>query len=74
MGAKLEALEADAMALTEEERVELAERLLASLSREDGVEDAWSAEIRRRIAAIEAGEMKYVPVEEAIVRARKAIE
>ena len=37
MGTKLEALEADAMALSEEDRVESAERLLASLSPDDGV-------------------------------------
>ena len=74
MGAKPEALEAGAMALSEEERVELAERLLASLSEDSGVEEAWSAEIKRRVLALEAGEMTYVPAQEAIARARKAIE
>lgn len=74
MGAKLEALEADAMGLSEEERVELAERLLASLSGGTEIEKAWSTEIKRRVLAIEAGDMTYVPAQEAIARARKAIE
>jgi putative addiction module component (TIGR02574 family) len=74
MGAKLEALEADAMALSEEDRVELADRIMASLSRDEGVDQAWLVEVKRRVAEIESGQMKSSPAEEVIARARKAIE
>ena len=51
---------ADALSLVEEERVEIASRLLASL---DGPADAavdvvWEAEIKRRLDALDAGTMK----------------
>ena len=74
MSEKLEAIEADALTLSEEERVELAERLLASLTREDGIDEAWSAEIKRRVLLSESGEMRYSPASEVIARARKAVE
>ena len=74
MGAKLDTIEADALMLSEEDRVELAERLLASLSDDDGVAKAWSDEVKRRVAAIESGAMRYVPISEALARAKKAIE
>src|SRR5262249_43953774 len=52
--------------LTTDERVALADRLLATVSPEEQAEidAAWAEEIERRIAAYERGEVKTIPVEE----------
>ena len=73
MPSSLAALEAEALKLPPEERVLLADHLLASLSSEREIEDAWAAEVERRVAEIEGGQVTLVPVEQAIERARKAI-
>lgn len=58
----LERLRSELLALSEEERAELAHELIESLDppREEGVGDAWDREIQRRIAAIDAGEATLV--------------
>jgi putative addiction module component (TIGR02574 family) len=66
-------LESQAMRLTPEERVLLADRLLASLSADTAVEDEWATEAQRRLAELEAGTVAAIPVEAAIARARNAI-
>ncbi len=70
MSAKLETLETEAMKLTLEERAYLADRLLASLSADADIEEAWAAEVERRIADIESGRVHVIPAAEAIARAR----
>ncbi len=49
----------DALGLSEQERAEIATRLIESLDAHDsdatGVEEAWAAEIERRCAALDAG-------------------
>jgi putative addiction module component (TIGR02574 family) len=35
------------------------------------IEDAWKTEINRRIAEIESGQVKGIPLEESLARARK---
>lgn len=64
-----EVLEA-ALALPEDQRAEVAEKLLASL---DGEVDAnaeaeWGAEIERRLARIEAGQSKAISMGESVAR------
>ena len=64
-----EVLEA-ALALPEDQRASVAEKLLASL---DGDVDAdaeseWDAEIERRLARIEAGQAKSVSMNESLAR------
>ncbi len=55
-----------ALDLEEEERAELAGRLLASLDGEDeGVDDAWRQEVARRMAEIDSGAVQAVSWEEA---------
>jgi putative addiction module component (TIGR02574 family) len=56
----------DAMALTEDERAELAVRLHASVSdRPDRVlEDIWDQEISDRLKAIDDGSEELIPAEE----------
>jgi putative addiction module component (TIGR02574 family) len=46
---------------------------LASLGVQGEVEQAWAAEVERRLAEIEAGSVALVPIEQAIERARRAL-
>ncbi len=74
MSGQFDMLEAEALKLTPEERAHLADRLLASLSEDAEIEEAWAAEVERRVAEIEAGRVTVVPAVEAIARARTALE
>jgi len=69
----LATLEAEALKLTPEERALLADHLLASLGGEREIDDAWAAEVERRLAEIESGQVALVPAEKAIQRARQAL-
>jgi putative addiction module component (TIGR02574 family) len=61
----------DAAALPHEARAELAERLIASLAADVSPETtgAQLAEVRRRIAQVESGEVELIPGDEALARA-----
>jgi putative addiction module component (TIGR02574 family) len=48
-------LESEAMKLSRDDRVRLADRLLASVYGDRDLDEAWFAEIERRIAALDAG-------------------
>lgn len=72
MPSSLAALEAEALKLSAEDRVRLADHLLASVSDESAIEDEWAAEVERRLAEAEAG-APMVSLEEAVARARKAV-
>lgn len=73
MPTQLETIEKQALRLTPEERAKLADRLLASLFEDHAIEDAWEAEVERRVQAIESGRSTLVPASESIARARAAI-
>ena len=73
MPTELEAIEAQALKLSPEERARLADRLIASLFEDKEVEDAWAAEVERPIEEIEAGRSKLIPAGEAVSRARAAV-
>jgi putative addiction module component (TIGR02574 family) len=73
MGNRLEDLEAQALQLSEQERAELAARLLASLSPTPDFDAEWAAVVDRRIEEIEDGRATMVPAEEAIARVRDSI-
>lgn len=73
MSSQVEIVEAEAMKLSAEERARLAERLIASLSGDGEIEEAWAAEVERRIGEIEADRSPLVPAAEAIARARAAL-
>ena len=73
MAISLALLEAEALMLAPQDRVLLADHLLASLTPESEVEQARAVEIERRIAEIESGRMSLAPVEDAIARARQAL-
>jgi putative addiction module component (TIGR02574 family) len=73
MSSQLEAVEAQALKLTAEERAQLADRLIASLFEDREIEEAWAVEVERRIEEIESDRSKLIPAAEAIARARAAI-
>ena len=73
MSTQFEDIEEQALKLTAEERAHLADRLLASLSEDPEIEEAWAIEVERRVADIESGRVHLVPAAEAIARARAAL-
>ncbi len=66
MGRSVQDLFREASKLPENDRAELAGRLLESLERpaDADVEAAWAEEIERRIRQIDAGELKTIPWEQ----------
>jgi putative addiction module component (TIGR02574 family) len=66
MAATLEALYQAALALPEEDRVELADRLLGTLSPDvpSQLHPAWRAELKRRSAQVDSGEVAPIPWDE----------
>ena len=73
MSTELAVLEAEALKLSPEDRVLLADHVLASLRQQDEVEEAWGVEVDRRLAEVEAGDVSLIPVEQAIQRARQTL-
>ena len=73
MSTQLATLEAEALKLSPEDRVRLADHVLASLRGQDEVEEAWGVEVVRRLAEVEAGTVSLIPVEQAVQRARQAL-
>jgi len=73
MSNQLDLVEAQALKLSPEERAQLADRLVASLFKDQDIEVAWSAEVERRIEEIESGRAKLIPAADSIARARAAI-
>ncbi len=58
--------------LSPEERVQLAEEILATVHEQDEeVDAAWDAEIQRRIAEVENGTARLIPAEEVFARLRR---
>lgn len=66
---------ADALRLDPHARAEIAAELLRSLpgAAETGVEAAWAAEIDRRVAAIEAGDVEFESWEDVRRRIEREI-
>ena len=65
----------DAMTLPPDARAELTERLVESLAQEISPEitSAQVAEVRRRIAQVESGEVELIPGDEALARVRNLL-
>lgn len=63
MRSAVEELYEKASELTSDDRAELAGRLLESIEEEpdEGVEEAWAAEIERRMADYRAGRVRTIP-------------
>jgi putative addiction module component (TIGR02574 family) len=73
METQLEQLESEALKLSASERAALAQRLLASLDEDSEIDDAWAAEIERRVAEIEAGSVQLIPIAEALAQVRSRL-
>ena len=73
MSNQLEIVEAQAMKLSPEERAQLADRLITSLFEDHQIEDAWAAEVERRIEEVESSRAKLIPAADSIARARAAV-
>lgn len=66
----VEQLEAELLLLPVAERARLAERLISSLDEEALAEEAWSAEVQRRLIAFDAGDALSFDAAEVIAEAR----
>lgn len=70
----VEELSHKARALSPEDRVRLAEELLASVQEPDAeVDAAWAKEIKRRIAEIDSGKAKLIPADEVFAEVRRLL-
>ena len=63
MSMTIEQFKAEAMKFSPEERADLADWLWISATPREEVKAAWDAEIARRVAAMDAGETKFVSSE-----------
>jgi putative addiction module component (TIGR02574 family) len=74
MSRAVQALYEKASELTPDDRAELAGRLLESLeeSPEPGLEEAWAAEIERRMSDYQAGRVKTISWQEVRARLHRA--
>jgi putative addiction module component (TIGR02574 family) len=61
MTTPLQAIEAEAMKLSAQERADLADRLWISAHDSQAVDAAWQAEIERRVRQIDSGEVVCRP-------------
>ncbi|MGA2496615.1 MAG: addiction module protein [Tepidisphaeraceae bacterium] len=66
------------LALSEAERADLAHRLLPSLeasapASSEVVDEAWAAELQRRVDQVDRGEVKMIPWPEAEKRIRESL-
>lgn len=63
-----------ALALPDDDRAKLAEKLVESLEGEPDpdAETAWAAEIERRLARIDAGQATSLSMDEALARLHRA--
>jgi len=73
MGNQLEMLEAEALKLTSGERAAFAQLLLASLDEDAEIEEAWAAEVERRITDLENGTVQAIPISDALAQVRAAL-
>jgi putative addiction module component (TIGR02574 family) len=73
--ATAEQLYQDALALPTETRIELTERLVASLADDipTEIQRAQIDEVRKRIAQVESGEVELIPGDEALARVRNVL-
>ena len=70
---RLELLEAEALKLSATERAAFAQLLLASLDEDAEIEEAWAIETERKIAEIESGTTKVIPIADALAQVRAAL-
>lgn len=70
MSLTYEQIAAEAMQLSPQERADLADRLWISVDTPEAVAAAWDAEVARRIAQIDSGEVETIPQEQVMAELR----
>lgn len=70
MSLTYEQIVAEALKLPPQERADLADRLWISVDMPEAVAAAWDAEIERRIAQLDAGEVDTIPFEQVLAELR----
>ena len=73
MESELEKLTVEVLKLPAEERATLAQLLMASLDVDSDIDHAWSEEVERRIADLDAGIEQAIPMEEALAQVRATL-
>jgi len=75
MSTVLDELKQKATQLSESERAELALSLIEPLDGEadTGIDEAWQAEIDRRVAEIDRGDVQLIPGDEVFARLRRKL-
>ena len=68
MTSPVEVLEAEALQLPPSERALLVEKLIASLDVDPQIEEAWAAEVERRLDEIETGTVALLPGSETLTK------
>ena len=72
MPPSLKQMEEQARALSPDDRAKLAQSILESLHTPIAqIEAAWAAEIEKRVAAFDRGEMQSYPAEDVFAEARR---
>ena len=71
MNDTVDRLKLQAQDLSATERADLASFLLDSLGPDAAVEDAWRAEIARRVAAVRAGRVTGRPLDDVLAELRE---
>ena len=74
MSTSLDALMADALKLSQDDRAELIERLVDTVLPAPPLHPAWEAEIARRVADMDAGLTESIPAEQVHAEMRAIIE
>jgi len=64
----------EAMKLSPEERMNLAEKLWTSVDTPEAIAAAWDVEIERRLAQIDSGEVETYPADEVIAELRAKLQ
>ena len=68
MSLTIEAIVAEALGLSADDRARLIEKLISSLEVDPEIEEAWAAEVERRHAEIESGTISLIPGPEALAK------
>ncbi len=74
MSTSLDAVMADALKLSQDDRAELIERLADTVLAASPLHPAWEAEIAKRVADMDAGLTESYPAEEVMAELRAMIE
>ena len=73
MQTPVELITTEAMKLTSDEREAIVQVLIASLEHDGEADEALAVEVERRIAEIENGNVKAIPMDEALAQVRASL-